>query len=208
MKTLWKTTLIIALALGATYTLNSCKTEGCTDATATNYDPDAEKDDDSCVYDEEEDTDSELPATYIVFDGDTFYYTANSVNPDPNAYRYQVNFGTKEQLDQTANDGNTATTLSLTLTFKDKPTASGTSPFSRSRFQDVGSDSLNFYISVFFNTGHTYEGENFLSPSSGSMAYTIEGTKFNATVPEMDVILESNQTQTVKLNGGNLELDW
>lgn len=178
------------------------------DPEAANYDPDAEKDDDSCVYNDEEDPAAELPATYIVFDGDTFYYTANSVNPDQNAYRYQVNFGSKEQLSQTANDGNTQTTLSLTLTFKDKPTASGSASFSQSRFPDTGSDSLNFYISFFFNTGHAYEGENFLSPSAGSMAYTIDGTKFNATIPELDVILESNQTQTAKLNGGNLELDW
>ncbi|WP_107037287.1 hypothetical protein [Brumimicrobium mesophilum] len=41
-------TLTSLLCLGLT--ISSCKKEGCTDATATNYSSDAEKDDGSCVY--------------------------------------------------------------------------------------------------------------------------------------------------------------
>lgn len=207
MKKLVKTTWIIALAMGTAYGLASCKKEGCTDENAINYDEEAEKDDDSCEY-ETEDPAEELPETYVVFEGDTFYRTANSIPPDNNAYRYQVNFSSRSQLDETGNDGNIPTTLAVALTFKDKPTASGSAPFSRSRFPDAGSDSLNFYISFFFSTGHQYEGENFLSPSAGTMSYTIANGEFTATIPELDVILESNQTQTAKLNGGYLKLDW
>ena len=43
--------LILTLVLSATLiTLNSCKKKGCTDTIATNYNSDAEKEDDSCEY--------------------------------------------------------------------------------------------------------------------------------------------------------------
>ena len=38
------------LAIASTFTLTSCKTEGCTDPTATNYDEKADDDDGSCTY--------------------------------------------------------------------------------------------------------------------------------------------------------------
>ena len=39
------------LIFSLTITFNSCKKEGCTDSQATNYDADATKDDESCMYD-------------------------------------------------------------------------------------------------------------------------------------------------------------
>lgn len=49
-KTLFKTALMV-VALGAfTFSVTSCKKEGCTDDTAENYNPNARKDDGSCVY--------------------------------------------------------------------------------------------------------------------------------------------------------------
>jgi len=48
--------LVMAIALGSLVTLNSCKKEGCTDETATNYDDKAKKDDGSCIYPPEDET--------------------------------------------------------------------------------------------------------------------------------------------------------
>lgn len=47
--------LITAMAVGIGSLMTSCsKTEGCTDPTAENYNPDADKDDASCTYEDEE----------------------------------------------------------------------------------------------------------------------------------------------------------
>jgi hypothetical protein len=124
------------------------------------------------------------------------------------AYRYQVNLSSKEQLDLQGNDGNTEATIGLGITFKEKPTTSGTAYFSKSRFPGETSDSVNFYMSMFVNTGHEYEGENFLSPSTEKIDYTIENGVFSATIPTLEMILESDQTTKVTLNSGVLELDW
>lgn len=200
---------LFVFGLGSVTLMQSCKgdTEGCTDPEALNYDMEAEVNDGSCEYDTTS-TAAELPETYIVFDADTFYYSNHSIPPDNNAYRYNINFSTEAQLTQSGNDGQTESTLALALSFKEKPTASGSAPFSKSRFPETGSDSLNLYLSVFFNTGHTYEGENFLSPASQTFAYTIENGKLMGTLPALEMILESDQTQTVTLQGGNLNLDW
>lgn len=49
--------LITAMAVGMGSIMTSCsKKEGCTDPTAKNYNPDADKDDNSCAYEEEEET--------------------------------------------------------------------------------------------------------------------------------------------------------
>lgn len=45
-----KTILVVALSLGMTAGMTSCKKEGCTDSTATNYDSKAKKDDGTCEY--------------------------------------------------------------------------------------------------------------------------------------------------------------
>jgi len=47
--------LIAAIVVGLGSLLTSCsKKEGCTDSTAENFNPDADKDDGSCTYEEEE----------------------------------------------------------------------------------------------------------------------------------------------------------
>lgn len=53
----YQLSLLIVLALASTTLFSSCKKEGCTDEKAENYDSDADKDDDSCTYPEEEETD-------------------------------------------------------------------------------------------------------------------------------------------------------
>lgn len=46
-----KTTQLFTLIIGSAMVLAACKKEGCTDQSADNYDPNAENDDGSCVYD-------------------------------------------------------------------------------------------------------------------------------------------------------------
>jgi len=43
-------TIIILTLIGSTFFLSACKKKGCTDSTATNYDSEAKKDDNSCIY--------------------------------------------------------------------------------------------------------------------------------------------------------------
>jgi hypothetical protein len=42
--------LLLVMAIATTISLTSCKTEGCTDPTATNYDEKADTDDGSCTF--------------------------------------------------------------------------------------------------------------------------------------------------------------
>ena len=201
-----KSYLSIVLISTLFFTSTSCKKEGCTDETAINFDAEAEDDDGSD--NTNSNNSNNLPETYIVFDLDTFYQSGTSISPGQTAYRYQVNLSSKEQLDLQGNYGNTEATIGLGITFKEKPTTSGTAYFSKSRFPGETSDSVNFYMSMFVNIGHEYEGENFLSPSTEKIDYTIENGVFSATIPTLEMILESDQTTKVTLNSGVLELDW
>ena len=80
MKKLIKPALFIAVAaIGLSTT--SCQKKGCTDETATNYDSDAKKEDDSCEYDKKSDGDclengSTLPSEVV--SGSTLVLCANN----------------------------------------------------------------------------------------------------------------------------------
>ncbi|MBK7129038.1 MAG: hypothetical protein IPM74_03530 [Crocinitomicaceae bacterium] len=64
-----KTSILVLSALFLQLTIISCKKEGCTDSTATNYNSDAKKDDGSCIYPEPE-PDPRAPylGSYLVTD--------------------------------------------------------------------------------------------------------------------------------------------
>src|SRR5690606_6748235 len=59
-------TKVLSLTAIALLTFTACKKEGCTDATATNYNEKAKKDDGSCLYDEE--PAYTVPSTYSFTD--------------------------------------------------------------------------------------------------------------------------------------------
>ena len=65
MKRNYLTTKLMLALLMSVFVISACKKEGCTDATATNYNSEAEKDDGSCVYKEEEVVNT--PPTKVVF---------------------------------------------------------------------------------------------------------------------------------------------
>jgi len=148
---------------------------------------------------------SSLPESYIIIENDTFYVSTSQQNFDQNAFRYQFNLSTKDQLDQTGNDGQTEASIGMVMTFKEKPLTSGQAPSSMSRFQQMGSDSVNFYFSYFFNTGNPNEGLNFLSGTGATLTYEIVDGKFSMTVPSMPLIDEGGTASNLSLNGGYVE---
>jgi hypothetical protein len=55
-----------------TLSLNSCITGGCTDSDASNYDPNEELEDLSCIYDAEPTVAIQLPEGFTEYTGDSF----------------------------------------------------------------------------------------------------------------------------------------
>jgi len=79
MKTRSFTFILMAAIAVSSLSLNSCKKEGCTDETALNYDSEADKDDDSCEYEEvpEITFDITSPAEHTTFMlGDTVHISS------------------------------------------------------------------------------------------------------------------------------------
>lgn len=147
-----------------------------------------------------------LPTSYFIVENDTFYVNNSQQTFDPNAFRYQFNLSTKDQLNQTGNDGETKSTIGLVMTLKEKPSSSGQAPISQSRFQLDGSDSVNFYLSYFINTGSPHEGLNFLSETGGTLSFDITNNTFSMNVPAITLIDESGTTTNQSLNGGYVEV--
>jgi len=150
---------------------------------------------------------NQRPDSYIVIDGDSFFLTSNQVTFSTTVFRYQFNFSSVAQLDQTDNDGGTPATIGLGLTRYEKPTTSGQDPFSSSRFPTMGSTDINFYMSFFVNTGHPQEDKNFLTPDNGMLDYTINGSTFTSTLPAITLTDEADNTNTVDLSAGYIQVD-
>lgn len=85
MKFKFNSILALLLLSGFAFTFSGCKTEGCTDPLATNYDEDADKNDGSCVY-----PDPELKMhLHPMFGSDAFTYGTE----------YELASGRKIQID-------------------------------------------------------------------------------------------------------------
>jgi len=74
-----KLTPLILIA-AATIGIVSCKKKGCTDPTATNYSAEAEKDDESCIYDEEDPLASQKQQTKETYAAHAFAVYNDSYN--------------------------------------------------------------------------------------------------------------------------------
>ncbi|KAB1064804.1 hypothetical protein [Salibacter halophilus] len=148
----------------------------------------------------------ERPASYIVIEGDSFFATMNRQNPAQNAFRYQFNFSSVDQLDQTNNDGQTESTIGMVLTMAEKPSSSIQAPLTTNRFIKAGEDSANLYFSFFINTGHPEEGKNYLSPRGDVLDVVISNGDLTTDLPAMTLIDEGDNSRTLDLSAGHLEV--
>jgi hypothetical protein len=148
-----------------------------------------------------------LPSTYLVIDSDTFYAVTYTVQPpSPNYYRYQVNYTSKDRLNENPNEPGANSIVGLVMTFTQKPTASASYDFTNERFLSDPTK-VNFYLSYFINTGQAREGKNYLSPSSGQLVVDIANGKFKAPVPVITMSNEADAAETFSMSGV-FDMDW
>lgn len=154
----------------------------------------------------EEPQGSELPTTYVIVKSDTFYLALKSVLPDPNVYRIQLNFATKNDLTEANNDGDIPSIFSIGISTKEKLTTSGELPYTDQRSAAAIDEKMNFYQSFFLNTGSEYGGDNFLSPSTGDFSYELTNGQL---VGNIQVIMsnEIDPMKTIEIIG-HLEFDY
>jgi len=139
----------------------------------------------------------EYPSTYIVVGADTMWMVSKNQNYDPNKYRYQLNFGTKAQLQQNVDEVGQNSTVGFTISFSEKPQSSGNFNFTSSRF-NIDNTQVNIYLSFFNNTGYYIVNKNYLSPDEGEFNVSISGANFSAAIESLVLSDEADATQ--KLN--------
>jgi len=142
----------------------------------------------------------EYPTTYIVVDSDTMWMVSNTKLSDPYKYRYQINFGTKAQLQQNVEEVGQNSTIGFVMSFTEKPDVSGVFNFTSSRMP--ATDTLvNFYISFFNNTGYSIVNKNYLSPDVGELNISISGANLSSSFGPMTITDEVDANQSLVLNG-------
>lgn len=166
-------------------------------------------DDEGTMPDEEEEQEetSEAPESWVLVDTDSFFVASTSVLPTSSGpYRYQINFATREQLDQSNNDGGTASTFAIGFAFESKPTSSGSFTFTDDRF-NISSGELNLYQSFFVNTGHTREDKNYLSEAGVTVDVDITDGVLTSDLTALTMINEADDTDSYTLKW-SLHLNW
>lgn len=147
-----------------------------------------------------------LSATTVEVDGVTYYLVLQSVQPDPNAYRVQLNFA--DEAGATSCDGEPGSHASfvIVMTFMAKPEASGAYAYSDSRFP-VADDTVNFYVSFFADRGNGRDDDNYLTPASGTLELNIDGGALTASIDAVTMTNEVDMADSFELSG-ELALDW
>ena len=134
------------------------------------------------------------------------WLVTNNQNYDPSKFRYQINFGTRSQLQQNVDEAGQNSTLGLVLSFSAKPTTSAAFNYTSSRFS-IANSQVNFYGSFFVGKGYSIEDKNYLSPSTGTLDLTIDNGKVSGTLPAMKLMDEADTTQTIDFKG-EFDFNW
>lgn len=159
------------------------------------------------IDDEEEEEMTSAPESWVLVDTDSFFVASASALPGSSSpYRYQLNFASRAQLDQTNNDGGAASTFSIQLAFESRPTDTGTFTFTNDRFS-INSDELNLYQSFFVNTGHAREDNNYLSEGGVTVDVDITDGVLTSDLNALTMINEADDTDSYTLKW-SLHLSW
>jgi len=149
--------------------------------------------------------DAPLPTTQLTVDGTTYYLVLQTTLPSTVVHNVQLNFGTETQFRKCPEEPGQNSTLALQVTFKQKPTASGSFNFTDAQPQTA--DQLKLYMSFFLNTGSPRVGKNYLSPNTGAHAVTIAGGKMQTSFANLTVTDQSNAAQSLTFSA-TIDIPW
>jgi hypothetical protein len=147
-----------------------------------------------------------LPTTQLTIDGVSYYLVLKTLLPDAGAYRVQLNFGTAAQFRKCPDEPGQNSTLALTMSFKQKPTASGAFTYTSDRGPATATD-VNFYLTFFNNSGHARMNKSYKSPDGGQLNVTIASAKLSATITNLVMTNEVTATDSFMLTGAFM-VDW
>jgi hypothetical protein len=195
-----KTLILLSVATIGALTFTSCKKKGCTDATATNFNADAKKDDASCVYG---------PTITIIGTSDTTINVGSTYN-DPGATAVNKDGSAVDVIvEQLADSVNTATTGVYYVNYK-ATNANGSATAKRKVNVIIGKDNWLVTWDVTSNCGTTsFPLSGTPSVTSGSNAnelvidnmFTLLGGTAFATISGANINMAE---QTVPVTGGEI----
>ncbi len=195
-----KTLILLSFATIGALTFTSCKKKGCTDATATNFNADAKKDDASCVYG---------PTITIIGTSDTTINVGSTYN-DPGATAVNKDGSAVDVIvEQLADSVNTATTGVYYVNYK-ATNANGSATAKRKVNVIIGKDNWLVTWDVTSNCGTTsFPLSGTPSVTSGSNAnelvidnmFTLLGGTAFATISGANINMAE---QTVPVTGGEI----
>lgn len=166
-------------------------------------------DDEGTMPDEQEEQEetSEAPESWVLVDTDSFFVASASALPGSGSpFRYQLNFASRAQLEETNNDGGTASTFAIQLAFESRPDATGTFTFTNDRFS-INAGEINLYQTFFVNTGHSRENKNYLSEGGTTVDVDITDGVLTSDLTSVQMINESDDTDAFTLKW-SLHLNW
>lgn len=165
--------------------------------------------DDGTIPEEEEEQEepTEAPDSWVLVNSDSFFIVSRTALPAGSGpYRYQINFASREQLNQNNNDGGAASTFAIGFAFESRPTETGTFTFTNDRFT-INSGELNLYQSFFLNTGHAREDKNYISESGVTVDVDITDSILSSDLEALTMINEADDTDSFTLKW-SLNISW